>query len=311
MNNIKRIPLFLFLITVAWLPLFIGAFDKTKPAATTTLRNSNPEILANNAALEAALDQDHDFTTGGTQTGKHEAITLKEQSGDLTTLANEMGLYCKDLGSAPGLYLIPQSAGTAIQLTGEDAKILSAATDMLDEDTLVSDSATKVASQQSIKAYVDTYVTPPGVVVPYAGSTAPTGYLLCNGAAVSRTTYAALFAVCGTTHGSGNGSTTFNVPNLVGYFVRGLDTGKAVDPDTRTLGSTQAHGVVAHVHRVETEDYGNSDGGAYVGRGDASLEESSSSVIKSSGPYNSGNSSYIGLTETRPVNKALNYIIKT
>jgi len=53
-----------------------------------------------------------------------------------------------------------------------------------------------------------------GIVVPWGTGTAPSGFLLCNGAAVSRSTYSALFAVIGTTYGSGDGSTTFNVPDL-------------------------------------------------------------------------------------------------
>ena len=61
--------------------------------------------------------------------------------------------------------------------------------------------------------------TPPALVLDYAGSSAPTGYLLCDGSAVSRTTYADLFAIIGTTYGEGDGSTTFNVPNLVGRDV--------------------------------------------------------------------------------------------
>jgi microcystin-dependent protein len=64
---------------------------------------------------------------------------------------------------------------------------------------------------------------PVGMVVPYAGSSAPTGYLLCYGQAVSRTTYASLFAVLGTTFGSGDGSTTFNVPDINGRVVAGAD----------------------------------------------------------------------------------------
>jgi microcystin-dependent protein len=64
---------------------------------------------------------------------------------------------------------------------------------------------------------------PPGSVFPYAGLSAPTGYLLCYGQAVSRTTYSALFAVIGTTYGAGNGSTTFNVPDLRGRVIIGLD----------------------------------------------------------------------------------------
>jgi microcystin-dependent protein len=65
--------------------------------------------------------------------------------------------------------------------------------------------------------------TPAGVVLPYAGSSAPTGYLLCGGQAVDRTTYATLFAVTGTVYGVGDGTTTFNVPDLRGRVAAGLD----------------------------------------------------------------------------------------
>jgi microcystin-dependent protein len=64
---------------------------------------------------------------------------------------------------------------------------------------------------------------PPGVLVPYAGTTAPQGFLLCQGQAVSRSTYAGLFAVIGTLHGTGDGSTTFNVPDLRGRVAFGYD----------------------------------------------------------------------------------------
>lgn len=63
----------------------------------------------------------------------------------------------------------------------------------------------------------------PGLVVPYAGTTAPTGWLLAQGQAVSRTTYAALFDVIGTTYGGGDGTTTFNLPDLRGRVVAGKD----------------------------------------------------------------------------------------
>lgn len=64
---------------------------------------------------------------------------------------------------------------------------------------------------------------PAGSVIPYAGSSAPTGYLLCYGQAVSRTTYADLFAVISTTYGVGDNSTTFNLPDLRGRVVAGQD----------------------------------------------------------------------------------------
>jgi microcystin-dependent protein len=62
---------------------------------------------------------------------------------------------------------------------------------------------------------------PSGTVVPFAGATAPEGWVLCNGTTLSRSTYAALFAAIGTSWGNGDGSTTFNLPDLRGSFLRG------------------------------------------------------------------------------------------
>ena len=64
-------------------------------------------------------------------------------------------------------------------------------------------------------------VVPEGTILPYGGSSAPSGYLLCDGTAYSRTTYSALYAIIGTAYGNGNGSTTFNVPDLRYMFLRG------------------------------------------------------------------------------------------
>ncbi len=80
---------------------------------------------------------------------------------------------------------------------------------------------------------------PPGAVMHFAMTTPPTGWLKANGAAVSRTTYTALFAAIGTTFGAGDGSTTFNLPDLRGEFVRGYDDGRGVDSG-RAFGSSQA-----------------------------------------------------------------------
>lgn len=66
-------------------------------------------------------------------------------------------------------------------------------------------------------------LVPVGSIMPYAGTSEPTGWLLCYGQAISRTTYAALFAVVGTVYGSGDGSTTFNLPDLRGRVIAGQD----------------------------------------------------------------------------------------
>lgn len=69
-----------------------------------------------------------------------------------------------------------------------------------------------------------TNATPTGTVISFAGSTAPSGYLICDGAAISRTTYANLFNVISTKYGTGDGSTTFNLPNLTDKFIQGSKT---------------------------------------------------------------------------------------
>jgi len=118
--------------------------------------------------------------------------------------------------------------------------------------------------------------TPLGTVLDYAGTTAPTNYLLCYGQAISRTTYAALFALLGTTYGAGDGSTTFNIPDLRGRVVAGQDdmggtsanrlTGLAGGVDGDVLGAgggAETHTLVtaeipAHTHQT---GFSNTAGG--------------------------------------------------
>ena len=76
--------------------------------------------------------------------------------------------------------------------------------------------------------YIYNNMIPTGIVQAFAGSTTPTGWLLCDGSAVSRTDYADLYAVIGDTYGAGDGTTTFNLPNLVDKFVEGSATSGTV-----------------------------------------------------------------------------------
>lgn len=92
---------------------------------------------------------------------------------------------------------------------------------------------------------------PSGAMVQYGGSAAPTGWLLCDGAAINRTTYASLFAAIGTAYGVGDGSTTFNVPDLRQRF----PLGKAAAGTGNTLGGTggaidHTHTSAAHTHTL-------------------------------------------------------------
>jgi microcystin-dependent protein len=88
---------------------------------------------------------------------------------------------------------------------------------------------------------------PAGTMASFAASSPPAGWLKCNGAAISRASYSALFAKIGTTWGAGNGTTTFNVPDLRGEFLRGWDNGRGVDSG-RAFASSQDDRLKDHYH---------------------------------------------------------------
>ena len=98
-----------------------------------------------------------------------------------------------------------------------------------------------------------TALMPAGLVLPYAGSSAPTGYFLCDGSAKSRTTYATLFGILGTTYGAGDGSTTFELPDLRGRVIAGQDDmgGSSADRLTGLTGGVDGD-VLAATGGVET-----------------------------------------------------------
>ena len=139
---------------------------------------------------------------------------------------------------------------------------------------------------------------PSGTVIYYAANAAPANFIKANGAAVSRTTYAALFTAIGTTFGVGDGSTTFNVPDLRGEFPRGWDDSRGIDSG-RGFGSTQADELKSHNHDINVRW-----GAAF----------NSGHVSANSLGYASANLSHsiasTGGSETRPRNIALLACIK-
>lgn len=118
---------------------------------------------------------------------------------------------------------------------------------------------------------------PVGAVVPFSGAFIPLSWLVCDGAAVSRATYAALFAIVGTTFGAGDGSTTFNLPNLQGQTPVGVGAGAGLT--NRVLGSffgvdkmrLQATHLPSHAHKIPNYTTvniaGASSGGTDSGNG--------------------------------------------
>lgn len=189
-------------------------------------------------------------------------------------------------------------------------------------------------------------IAPTGTVLPFAGSTAPQGWLLCDGSAINRTTYATLFAVTSTTYGTGDGSTTFNLPDMRGVFPRGQGTNGTANYGGVT-GHTPAGGALATKGGQKTAKNGISaaassvSGSAVSGGIDHNhyISDAITAVNTGSGGFNwvgtlgtfykagysGGASAYnhthglsataaaqtiTGDAETTPASLALNYIIK-
>lgn len=260
---------------------------------------------------------------------------------------------------------VPLNAGTISHTDYTAGTTITAAAQNTNENTIVNlvngnlDSANLAANSVTSSEITDEAVTlaklsaavqaslvgvnPTGTILAYSSSTAPTGYLYCNGQAVDRTTYAALFALVGESYGQGNNTTTFNVPDLRGRFLRGVDDGTGTDPNaaTRTamatggntgdaLGSVQASTAAAntltdptHTHTATSvlgaissftsrypssvSPYGigrTSIGGLDIATTDGNLAQTNM-VAATTGITVSGGA------ETRPVNANVFYIIKT
>lgn len=145
------------------------------------------------------------------------------------------------------------------------------------------------------------------------------GWLECDGSALSRTKYAALFAKIGTTYGSGDGSTTFNLPDMRGYFPRGWNsTGSGPDPG-RTFGSTQTSANLSHTHTATVTDPGHTHvipqidtlTGTGPGREPTTGgTDVSVSTLNSTTGISVANAASGG-SESRPYNVAVMFVIKT
>lgn len=152
---------------------------------------------------------------------------------------------------------------------------------------------------------------PPGTVLPFAASAAPIGYLSCNGDAVSRTTYAALFAVIGETWGAGDSSTTFNVPNLAGVFLRGTGTGTINTRDKvgPSVGSYQEDQMQGHFHTYTSRQNAANNAGS-VARGDGTNSPNTTDTAMGAPNTDGTNGTPRTGTETYPYNAGVLYIIK-
>lgn len=162
-------------------------------------------------------------------------------------------------------------------------------------------------------------VTPTGTIQPHAGSTAPEGFLVCDGTIVNIADYPRLYAVIGTSWGYGNNDgLTFHLPDLRGRMLRGHDAGAGRDPDrnSRTaanaggnigdnVGSVQGDSFRIHDHKGPHNVTGNPDGAT-----DSTGSTTSNRSYWRGGFTGSLNVGDRGGNETRPINANVNYVIK-
>ncbi|MBF0802892.1 tail fiber protein [Neisseria sp. 19428wB4_WF04] len=168
-----------------------------------------------------------------------------------------------ELGMGPSdIYLRNPASRKVLQLKDDGSlaysneKILLAgdksdAVNLADSNKLATSKAVKTAYERGSTALQAAgQAAPSGTVAYFAGAAAPAGWLKANGAAVSRTVYAALFAAIGTIYGAGDGRTTFNLPDLRGEFVRGYDDGRNIDRN-RAFGSRQDDAFQGHARNLK------------------------------------------------------------
>jgi len=253
--------------------LTAAQFDNTSFDLTGTLVSNLTIQLPDTIAQMFVIDN---ATTGAfTVTVKHAATPGVLVAQGSRVILYTTGALCEDIApskalTAADIAFIP--AGTITQTNLQLA--------LAELDTL------KLAVAAAASAFT-------GHVTMSAAAVVPAGYLECDGLAVSRATYATLFAKIGATFGAGDGATTFNVPDLRGEFVRGWDHGKGIDVG-RGFGTFQLDAFKTHTHNVTAM----SPGGGY---GAFSNTHGVKAIVSTS----------TGGVETRPRSVALMYVIKT
>lgn len=260
--------------------------------------------------------------TTATSANTANAIVSRDASGNFSAGTIIGNLSGNASGSAA-----TWATARSLSLTGEVTATLSSVNGSADVSAAATIANAAVTTAKLAPATQQSLV-PAGAVMPFAMNSAPSGWLAADGSEVSRTTYATLFAAISTTHGSGNGSTTFNLPDLRGYFIRGTGT-NSDGTASGTFAAKQAAAILNHTHSfsgttgVDSPDHTHSytsngffSSGGPAGSGSSTYGAAAANTGGASTRHThtysgtTGNPSAGGGTETRPANIALLYCIK-
>lgn len=230
-------------IILATVALVGGAVTSLSGAERQLARLAVGEVVVHHGAQVGAGPQVGDavsgriapLATGGVQVtvpGASDKIVLQQEGNhnfqELTVRADHLRV----MGSLEVAGVVKLQQGTAINEFSSDGK-------------LADNSDAAVPTERAVKEYIDNLLA--GCVAAFATTTPPPGWLECNAQAISRTQHARLFARISTTFGQGDGSTTFNVPDLRGLVIRGWDHGSGPDGG-RSFGSYQGDAFQDHQH---------------------------------------------------------------
>ena len=255
-------------------------------------------------------------TTGVLSILPYGGLNTTAATGDINFIATAGDMLFDAYGSSTfeGSSIIMTSASTIATTSNSDTNITSTTGDINLNGT---NGAININGGTSIYLNAPDIIAPPtssftftptGMIIMKITSTVPDGYLYCDGAAISRTTYARLYAEIGTTYGAGNGTTTFNKPDFRACFIRGAQS-QTVSGTTYTpnaVGTVQQDSVLA----PSNQGYRNIDSGG----GGTSRQVRSRGNI-SGDPNDTGTSQTTNFprentTENRPLNHALYYFVK-
>lgn len=312
----------------------------------------NAEIAAGAAIVDTKLatiatpGKVSNLATTAVSTNTPNAIVSRDASGNFSAnqiTANVTGNVSGSSGSCTGNSATATQASNALACSGNAATATLAATCSGNSNTASRLQTARTINGVSFSGSENITVTavpvngsvtqeklspslsliPPGAIIPFASYTPPVGWLIADGAAVSRSTYALLFYVIGTTFGAGDGSTTFNLPDLRGYFVRGHGT-NSDGTQSGTWGVRQGDQNLSHTHTGTTSTDGSHNHTFPLYAGDGANNSTNrinttdeSGMVNSAFPTTTTGShshtfttSSSGGTETRPKNIALWYCIK-
>lgn len=283
-------------------PIFLGGYYSTMATQSVALQPSTDNYIyaARNVADRSIID----VTVSGLQLpSSFSRVLIARVTTDATRIIGQVNYAIAQhdaIEDLENVIVTNKISGDGLTWSGT-AWVNAPVASPSSVTAVSSDLAVQVANLQNQINAIIAQIRP-GTISWYGGTSAPFGYLVCDGSSHWRTDYPALFSAIGTTHGAADAQ-HFNVPDLRGEFIRGADLGRGVDAG-RVIGSMQADMFETHTHLI-------SDVRGY----NISLDDRLGGVLPpnradTATPYDVATSA-VGGTETRPRNVALLPIIKT